>query len=90
MATEQELKVAAEAWDQARSGGVARARAAHSAGADATYTAQPGDTIASIAAAIYGPDAPDRAADLFAVNAGGIGSDPGELAAGTVLTIPYA
>lgn len=77
----------AQTYSDARDAGIARAKAALSAGADGAYTVQPGDTIASIAEAIYG-DA-DTADDLAFANAAVIGTSSADPAPGTRLAIPY-
>ena len=77
---------AAEAQAAAATAQATAAQGAHAAGVDGTYTVQPGDTLESIAGAIYGFDALGQA--LFEANSGVIGSDPTSLAAGTVLTVP--
>lgn len=81
---EQDLAAAAQA--QAAIEQAAAAQRAIAVGQDGTYTVQPGNTLDSIAAAIYGPDAVGSV--LFDVNSGVIGSDPSSLAPGTVLAIP--
>lgn len=85
--TEQEL--AKRAWDQARTDGIAAAKAAHATNAAGTYTVQPGDTFGSIAEAIYG--AAERGQGLYLANAatGAVGSDQSVLEPGTVLAIPF-
>jgi nucleoid-associated protein YgaU len=77
---------AAQAWDKARARQAAAAIAAHGTGEDATYTAQPGDTLESIAAAIYGSN--ELAPGLWDANSAVIGSDPAALTPGTVLVVP--
>jgi nucleoid-associated protein YgaU len=86
MATQAELDHAMGAHEQAREAGTKRAKAAHKAGADATYTVQPSDTLASIAEAVYGDAA--VAAELWAVNSAVIGADPANLAPGTSIVLP--
>jgi nucleoid-associated protein YgaU len=81
---EEDLAAAAQA--QAAADQAAAAQAAHSVGQVGFYTVQPGDTLDSIAAAIYGPD--PVGTTLFDVNSAVIGSDPTALVPGTVLAIP--
>lgn len=82
-----EADLAAAAQAQAAADQATAAQAAHASGVDGTYTVQPGDTLDSIAAAIYGPD--PLGAALFDANSAVIGSDPtAPLAPGTVLAVP--
>jgi nucleoid-associated protein YgaU len=85
-ATTPEEDAAAAAQAQAAADQAAAAQAAHAVGQDGNYTVQPGDTLDSIAAAIYGPD--PVGSTLFDVNSAVIGSDPAALAPGTVLAVP--
>lgn len=54
----------------------------------AAYGVQPGDTLASIAAACYGTDDPEGAAALWGANHAVIGSDPEALTPGMPLIVP--
>lgn len=86
--TKAELEVAAAAHDQARTANVAAAKAALASGAPSTtYAVQPGDTLESIAEAIYGDGAQDA---HFLASAGSvISTDPSQpLPAGAILTVP--
>ena len=82
--TVQDLAAAAQA--QAAADLSAAAKAAHAVGRDGSYTVQPGDTLDSIAAAIYGAD--PVGTTLYDVNSAVIGSDPSVLVPGTALAIP--
>jgi nucleoid-associated protein YgaU len=77
---------ARDPYEQARTEQIAHIKAAHATGTNGGYTAQPGDTFATIALAIYG-DA-EAAGFLYEANAGIVGSDPAALAPGTPLVIP--
>lgn len=86
--TKAELEAAAAAHDQARTANVAAAKAALANGAPSTtYAVQPGDTLESIADAIYGDG--DQDAHFLASAGSVISTDPSQpLPAGAVLTIP--
>jgi phage tail protein X len=89
MATDQERELAEKAQDAARRQYAEAAKTSIQSGRDATYTAQPGDTLESIAEAVYGDREAAAAIYDASVSSGAIGTDRGaELAGGTVLTLP--
>jgi hypothetical protein len=89
MATDQERELADQAQDAARRQYANAAKASIESGRDATYTAQPGDTLESIAEAVYGDREAAAAIYDASVSSGAIGTDrDAELAGGTILTIP--
>lgn len=82
--TEEELAKGAQA--AAREGAVKTAKAQHADGLPGTYTVQPGDSLASIAEAVYGSKG--QADAIFAASSATIGSDPRALQPGQVLALP--